>query len=209
MSKEGNKMDTDEEKGGSNKDLIHDMMHNEDFKLFFKTIMKEAVKEENTEYRERISELEKQVFNLNEENEKMKGDMHELKCSNEKLEEKNTSLQSQVDNLQSEVELRSMVLEDLQQYSRRNCVLVTGVPEEKDENTDELIKHLSTDKLEVPLADEDIDRSHRVGKPKTKGKARAIIVKFTRHNKKTQIIKARRKLRGSNIGIQEQLTTFK
>ena len=78
-----------------------------------------------------------------------------------------------------------MVLEDLQQYSRRNCVLVTGVPEEKDENTDELIKHLSTDKLEVPLADEDIDRSHRVGKPKTKGKARAIIVKFTRHNKKT------------------------
>ena len=163
MSKEGNKMDTDEEKGSSNKDLIHDMMHNEDFKLFFKTIMKEAIKEENTEYRERISELEKQVFNLNEENEKMKGDMHELKCSNEKLEEKNTSLQSQADNLQSEVELRSMVLEDLQQYSRRNCVLVTGVPEEKDENTDELIKHLSTDKLEVPLADEDIDRSHRVG----------------------------------------------
>ena len=209
MSKEGNKMDTDEEKGSSNKDLIHEMMHNEDFKLFFKTIMKEAVKEENTEYRERISELEKQVCNLNEENEKMKGDMHELKCSNEKLEQKNTSLQSQADNLQSEVELRSMVLEDLQQYSRRNCVLVTGVPEEKDENTDELIKHLSTDKLKVPLADEDIDRSHRVGKPKTKGKARAIIVKFTRHNKKTQIIKARRKLRGSNIGIQEQLTTFK
>ena len=85
---------------------------------------------------------------------------------------------------------------------------MTGVPEEPSENTDKLIKELSTEKLEVPLNDEDIDRSHRVGKPKA-GKARAIIVKLTRNNKKTQIMKARRKLKGTKIGVQEQLTTFK
>ena len=97
----------------------------------------------------------------------------------------------------------------MQLYRRRNCILVAGVPEEKAENTDNLKKNLSTKKLEVPLTDEDIDRSHRVGKPKAGGKARTIIVKFTRNNKKTQIMKARRKLKGTNIGIQEQLTTFK
>ena len=95
------------------------MMDSEKFKNFFKNLMKEAVKEENNEYWERITTLEKEVFDLNEEKDKIRGDLHELKCTNEKLEEKNTSLQSQVDNLQSEVELRSMVLEDLQQYSRR------------------------------------------------------------------------------------------
>ena len=41
--------------------VIHDMMHNDEFKHFFKTIMKEAVKEESTEYWERITALEKQV----------------------------------------------------------------------------------------------------------------------------------------------------
>ena len=83
-----------------------------------------------------------------------------------------------------------MVLEDLQRYSRRNCILVTGVPEEKGENTDKLVMALSNNKLEVPLNREDTDRSHRVGRPKAGGKARAIIVKFTRHNKKTEIMKA-------------------
>ena len=171
-STEINKMVTDEDKG---KTVIHDMMHDEEFKCFFKTLMKEAVKEENNEYWERITVLEKQVVDLTEEKEKMRGDIHELKCANEKLEQQNTSVQAQADNLQSEIEIRSMVLEDLQQYSRRNCILVTGIPEQKGENTDKLVKELSAERLEVPLNDEDIDRSHRVGKPKTGGKSRALF----------------------------------
>ena len=147
---------------------------------------------------ERITTLEKQMFDLNEENDKIRGDLLELKCTNAKLEEQNTSLQSQVDNLQSEVELRSMVLEDLQQYSRRNCILVTGVPEEPSENTDKLIKEkeLSTEKMEVPLNDKDIDRSHRVGKPKA-GKARAIIVKLTRKQQKDSNHESKEETKGN------------
>lgn len=205
-STETNKMAADEEKG---KTVIHDMMNNDEFKHFFKNLMREAVKEESQEYWERITTLEKQVFELNEEKDKMRGDIHELKNENEKLKEQNAAIKAQADTLQSEIEIRSMVLEDLQQYSRRNCVLLTGIPENKDEDTDKLVKDLCADKLSVPLDDTDIDRSHRVGKPKAGVRARPIIVKFTRYNRKAEIMKARRKLKGSNIGIQEQLTPFK
>ena len=64
---EGCNMDTDGEKSSSEKDIIEDMMDSEKFKHFFKNLIKEAVKEENKEYWERITTLEKQVFDLNEE----------------------------------------------------------------------------------------------------------------------------------------------
>lgn len=95
--------------------------------------MKEAVKEESKEYWKRITALEKQVFDLNEEKEKLRGDIQELKCSNEKLQEQNTAIQAQADNLKAEIEICSIVLEDLQQYSRRNCILLTRIPEQKEE----------------------------------------------------------------------------
>ena len=88
-SMERTEMDADDQ--GSSKNVDHDMIHNKEFKHFFKTLMKEAVKE-NKEFRERITKLEKQVFDLNEK-EKIRGDVHELKCSNAKLEEQNASLQ--------------------------------------------------------------------------------------------------------------------
>ena len=62
-------------------------------------------------------------------------------------------------------------------------------------------------KVGVEVQDQDIDRSHRLGAPKP-GRPRPIIVKFTRYNKRSELIKSRRKLRGTGIGIQEQLTPF-
>ena len=72
--------------------------------------------------------------------------------------------------------------------------------------TDDLIKNVAT-KVGVEVQDQDIDRSHRLGAPKP-GRPRPIIVKFTRYNKRSELIKSRRKLRGTIIGIQEQLTPF-
>jgi hypothetical protein len=100
-----------------------------------------------------------------------------------------------------------MVLEDLQQYSRRNCVIISGVPEESGEKTDDVVKSVAA-KIKVTLTDQDIDRTHRVGTPKS-GKSRPIICKLTRYNKRHELMKARRGLKGTSIGIQEQLTTFK
>ncbi len=89
--------------------------------------MKEAVTEEMNEYRERITTLEGQVFDLSEENEKFQGEIHDLHCKGDQMALLYTTLRDQVHILQSEAKILSAELEDLRQYSRRNCILVYGV----------------------------------------------------------------------------------
>jgi hypothetical protein len=87
----------------------------------------------------------------------------------------------------------------------RNCLVVTGIPETEEESTDKLIQTLASEKLDITIEDEDIDRSHRLGKPKA-GKHRPIIIKFTRYNMRLAVLKKRTKLKGTHIGIQEKIT---
>ena len=96
-------------------------------------------------------------------------------------------------------------LEELQQYSRRTNVLIHGLEEKRDEVTDQVAHEVFTGKLEVPLIDRDISRSHRLGK-KVEGKNRPIIVRMTRYNAKKLVYDAKSKLKGSGIVITENLT---
>ena len=191
----------------TSKEVVTEMMRNEDFVQFFKTLVKDAVKEENSEYRQRVLDLEQQVNDLKTSNEELKGDIHDLQVSKTKLEKKTKGIKKQANELQTELTSKSSVLEDLQQYSRRNCLIITGVPERVNEKTDDVVKDLAKE-IGVTVNDIDIDRSHRLGAPNT-GKNRPLIVKMTRYNKRLELIKSRRKLKGRNIGIQESLTEYK
>ena len=94
-------------------------------------------------------------------------------------------------------------LEEQEQYSRRNCLLIHGVPSVENENTDETAKEFFHSHLDIKLADYDLDRSHRLGNSKNNG---PIIVKFTRHNTKQKIYLAKSKLKGKGFFITESLT---
>lgn len=93
---------------------------------------------------------------------------------------------------------------NLEQYTRRNNLRILGVPSSKGEDTNNIVMELVEKKLNIKLSPEDIDRSHRVGK--SENNAPAIIVKFTRHDIKTQILRARRQLKGTRVIIREDLT---
>ena len=97
--------------------------------------------------------------------------------------------------------------DDLEQYSRRNNIRIIGVPETAEENTDKITIDLVQQKLGVELKENDICRTHRVGRKKP-GQHRQIIVKLTRHNIKSTIMRKKKVLReaGSDVKIQEDLT---
>ena len=100
-------------------------------------------------------------------------------------------------------------LEELEQYSRRtslrfhNCHL-----QNKQSNTDNVIIDICRDKLGIQLVEEDIYRSHPIGKPNSKGRSQ-IICRFQNWKTKQQIFSAKRKLKNSDVFITEDLTRYR
>ena len=97
--------------------------------------------------------------------------------------------------------------DDLEQYSRRNTVRIRSIPEALNEDTDGLVKDVAARKLDVQLTKHDFVRSHRVGrKSEEKDTPRDVIVRFTSHNTKVAVMRNARKLKGTHIFINEDLT---
>ena len=92
--------------------------------------------------------------------------------------------------LQNELKSASMKIEDLEkkmerqeQYSRRNCILIQGLKEEKNESTYDRVLKLFRVVLNEDVVLADLDRTHRIGKKgDSSSKPRPAIVKFAQYN---------------------------
>lgn len=195
----------------SSTDFVNEVISNNDFKQFFKNLINEAVLQQLNEHVKNfntvVRKLKDDVADLNVELEKVKGELHEIHQNLEQQSRANQINETHMGGLTNTLHNRSQTIEDLQQYTRRNCVLVSGIPEEAGENTDEKIIKLANEKMEVPLTGHDIDRTHRTGK-RIAGKHRPIVVKFCRYNMRYKFIKSRKNLKGTKVGVQELLTPY-
>ena len=72
-------------------------------------------------------------------------------------------LKSEVDSLSTKIEKLEKLQDQQEQYSRRNCLLVHGIAEEKEEMTDEVIINSLNEKLDLGIKLRDIDITHRIG----------------------------------------------
>ncbi|KAL8606910.1 hypothetical protein ACOMHN_048706 [Nucella lapillus] len=88
-------------------------------------------------------------------------------------------------------------VDSLEQYSRRNNVRISGIPEPKggsvQEDTDNIVQKLG-EAIGVRVTSEMIDRSHRVGK-RTGTSDRQIIVKFTSYRYSRLLMTSRKGLK--------------
>ena len=141
---------------------------------------------------------------------KLKADVFDLQTSNDAKSKEVPILKDKVSAHQNHLARIDNQINAQEQYSRRNCIRVFGCTERNGENTDKIIMDIANNILKVDLRLEDIDRSHRVGKRKEKdGKQipRGIIVKLKTYRKRQEILRNRRKLKGHNKSIVEDLTT--
>ena len=66
---------------------------------------------------------------------------------------------------------------------RRNCLLLHGIPENKNEKTDDVCIVTINEQLERSITEADIGLTHRTGQSRDAAqKSRPIIVKFVRYN---------------------------
>ena len=79
------------------------------------------------------------------------------------LEARNVSLEAENATLTNRLQSCETCLNYLEQYSRRECVEISGIPEVKDENTDDIVIKVGS-LIRLHLTKNDISVSHRLPK---------------------------------------------
>lgn len=98
----------------------------------------------------------------------------------------------------------------LEGQSRRNNLVFDGIEESPDEGwaeSEEKVKALLVAKLQLP-GDIELERAHRMAGRKdfTTGRPRPIMAKFLRFKDRSAVLERARKLKGTNIFINEDFT---
>lgn len=112
----------------------------------------------------------------------------------EKKDAEITQLNTRIDDLE-------LKLDQAEQYSRRNCIRIAGLPESENEDTTSVTMELINDTmaLDPPLELQEVDRLHRVGKPDSQ-KPRGIIVKFATYRSRARVFSAKAALSDKRFG---------
>lgn len=104
-------------------------------------------------------------------------------------------------------------IDENQQYSRRNCLILHGLGEGNPENHTQVVQEFFKDKLKIEVTVDQIDRAHRLGvsgrhtmaNAVARG-ARPMIVKFVSYRTRQKIFQEKKVLKGTKITITESLT---
>ncbi len=119
-----------------------------------------------------------------------------------------TAIETKLGDLNSHNNALSDEVDALEQYSRRNCLLLHGVPESSKDTTEAAIAVFNS-RLDININNEHIDRSHRLGQPRSdtdSDRPRPIIVKFASYETRRRVFTAKRKLKGTKLVVMENLT---
>ena len=139
-----------------------------------------------------VSSFVKDLFKVNEETkisqikvteslDALSKKIDELETEIKNKDEKIQLLENRVEILEEEKESQGKEIDDLEQYSRRNCLLLHGVVERNAECADDIIVKTCAEELGIDVKQEDLDRNDRLGKVKRNDKPRPITVEFARY----------------------------
>ena len=99
---------------------------------------------------------------------------------------------AEINQLKDDVARLQQDTDNLEQYTRRNSLRISGIPERAHEDLTDVCLNLFNMrmKLSPKITLNDIDRLHRVGKPEA-GKTRAVLVKFATYRARYAVFSAR------------------
>ena len=166
----------------------------------------------------RLDRLSEEIQDNNERLEKLNNETVDLQISLEtsqeifekKFQKVNDNLSKQkqkhkedINKLWKDNDQLCERLRDLEDRSRRDNLRIDGIAEVENETweqTEEILQNLFKEKLQ--LENISVERAHRVGN-KEKNNTRTIVLKLASFKDKLKIISEARKLKGTNICINE------
>lgn len=121
------------------------------------------------------------------------------KNMNAKIKETEERHLKEIKNLREKVD-------SLEQNSRSLNLRINGVPEDQRKKPDDDFKGIM---MKLGIQQITPKECFRIGKTKSNGKPRQLFIKLENHVNKVEIMKNRRKLKGTKIHINEDLTKYK
>ena len=114
----------------------------------------------------------REALGLNEQLENLQAEVEALRKAVRARDEAMVNLKKEMVTLHTEHD-------ELDQYTRRNSVTLTGLTEATNENVYDIVMTIFNEEIGVipPISPQEIDRIHRVGKPDPT-KKRSILIKF-------------------------------
>ena len=180
--------------------ILYDCLNNLELKVNEIYELSSSTKDAQIKGAKQLEDVSESIKFINEKFEEYEADLKQKEKEIAELKEDLTSLKEKFFQVER-------TLDHQEQYSRRNCLLVHGVEEKNNEDTDQEIINIVKNDLGEEITIHDIDRTHRLGKRKLDNNvSRPIIVKFTRYNVRNRIFKTKKKLKGKTVSITESLT---
>ncbi|KAI5734481.1 hypothetical protein M8J77_006986 [Diaphorina citri] len=143
-----------------------------------------------------VEELKKLRTDFNVEQQETRK-MIEDKFNNEKAE------------INGKIEKHDGRIKNLEKKHRRRNIIIYGLNEDDNENFTTLkdkVNWLFNEKMELNIKIEEIDDFFRLGKKRDEGKIRPIIIKMISSWRKNEIMNNRRKLKGTRIFIENDMS---
>jgi len=109
-----------------------------------------------------------------------------------------TALELRITLQESQLQDYRLLINDNEQYSRKYNLRIAGIEESTDEDCIQEVVDLCKSNRHLDLRKEHIDYAHHLGVRKD-GKERQIIIKFTKYHAKSDIIRKRKMLKGTDL----------
>ena len=158
-----------------------------------KTLLEEQLKPVT----DRLDSIEEALTHISTQDEQIQA--LENRCKN--LEDKCDVLQRNLDESQTQKKKLQEELLSQETYSRRNNIRMYGIVAHTQENLEKVVIQ-TLEKAGITITPNDIDRIHYIGQPRT-GNRRPVLLRLLRWKDKDAIMKAKERLRQSNIAILE------
>lgn len=151
----------------------------------------------------KLESMQNEIFVIANDHQKLTKENSLLKRSVETLTDKLQTVTKQ--NVDMETQL-----DEIEQYSRRDCLVINGLPEvtaETDEKT--FVTFVQSKFPDVTINVSDISKAHRLptrDNRDNRRQGRPMVVKFATHKKKDELYSGRKTLKGTNVYMNELLT---
>ena len=167
----------------------------------------EPLKAVMTESKDKMDEVIESITFLSHKYDELYKRVEQLEAEKTAISSENKTLKDTLLQTTKALNKQADICDELEQYSRRDCVEIRGIPVKEDEDTNNLVCEIGA-KIGIKLDREDISTSHRIPAMAASNRSPAIIVKFLRRDLRDSLYDARKKLKDLSSWPPSVLTLY-